>query len=196
MGQAMEHSNNTGWGLVGDMTKGAIVGAASGAAGAIVGGAAGVILGNATTIGGQIVNTTIIGSVGSSASGFVSAASNAWLNGIGFKQGLYAGLKGSISSIYGGAVSGCIFGTIQAFQNYASYKSSFTAPSISENGPAVNSDGTVNYNTESAYEYWNFWNFSKSLRNLYTNGEGVFQDNSGYIKYGEVSGTYSGNMGR
>ena len=113
MGNAMINSDKDGWGLVGDMFKGLLVGAAAGAAGAWAGGVVAGALGTATTFGGAVANGAIIGASGGFAGGFVGGAGNAWINGADFGQGMQAGLTGGgYGALFGGLIGG-ISGGIQ-----------------------------------------------------------------------------------
>ncbi len=101
----MINSDKDGWGLVGDMFKGLVVGAAAGAAGAWAGGA----ISGALNFGG-FAGGALSGGAGGAAGGFVGGAGNAWANGASLNEGLKAGIiNGGI-----GAATGALFGGIIA----------------------------------------------------------------------------------
>lgn len=103
MGKAMISSDKNGWGLVGDMFKGLLIGGASSAAGAWVGGAVTGLLGSTSFIGGAAS-----GIASGTTSGFIGEIGNSWLlQGDNFVQGLQAGLLGGgISGAMTGIMSG------------------------------------------------------------------------------------------
>ncbi len=115
MGQAMISSDKEGWGLVGDMFKGLVVGAASGVAGTWAGGvAAGSIFSQpVSTFGGFVAQGSIGGIAGGAAGGFVGGAGGAWLGGASFEEGFGSGLTGAFYGGIFGGVSGAAFGAMQ-----------------------------------------------------------------------------------
>ncbi len=122
MGNAMINSDKDGCGLVGDMFKGLVVGAAAGAGGAWVGGA----VAGALKFGG-FASGFLSGAAGGGASGFVNSAGNAWTSGADFGQGLKAGLiGGGLGALSGGVIGGIASGISSSLEGYSFWDGSRT----------------------------------------------------------------------
>lgn len=117
MGQAMINSDKSGWGLAGDMFKGALTGGAAGAAGAWAGGAVSGALNFGGFFGGAVS-----GGAGGGLSGFIGGSGNAWLlQGANFGQGLSAGLIGGGIGLASGALLGGLSNGIHASRNHGDF---------------------------------------------------------------------------
>ena len=141
MGQAMISSDKTGWGLVGDMFKGALVGGAAEALGAWAGGAVSGALNFGGFFGGALS-----GGAGGGLGGFVGGAGNAWLlQGANFGQGLQAGLIGGGIGLAGGAILGGLSRGISDYRNGYNFW----------NGSKIQSFGFGNQNTKDIISNYN-----------------------------------------
>ncbi len=150
MGQGMINSDKQGWGLVGDMAKGLLVGGAAGAAGAWAGGAAA----GALNLGGFLGGATS-GAAGGFTGGFVGGAGNAWLNGADFLTGLEGGINaGIIGGIAGGVLGGISRGILDARKGYNFWNGSTVDEIITQGGSSqdilqhYNSSSQANINDE------------------------------------------------
>lgn len=101
-------------GGVGDFFKAAGIGALSGAAGAGASQLVSGMFGGATTLGGAMMQGSIIGGAGGAAGGWVTGVGNTWMNGGTLGQSLRSGF---LESGFG-AASGVIMGGITAGIRY------------------------------------------------------------------------------
>ncbi len=148
MGQAMISSDKTGWGLVGDMFKGALVGGAAGALGAWAGG----VVSGALNFGG-FFGGAISGGAGGGLGGFVGGAGNAWLlQGANFGQGIQAGLIGGGIGLASGALLGGITRGISDYKNGYDFW----------NGSKIQTFGFGNQNTKDIISNYDVSNSAKS----------------------------------
>ena len=127
-------------GGVGDFFKAAGVGALSGAAGAGASQLVSGMFGAATTLGGAMMQGSIIGGAGGSVGGWITGMGNARINGGTWGQSLKSGLIGSGFGAASGILLGGITGGIQYRKQILTYQRGCEELGITENSELPKTD--------------------------------------------------------